>query len=151
MSYKLLQEYWGLTIGSREEKDKLWVKKLKNILNNDIHKSSLGCKIQDTHIKIGDVHLGSFFEAQILFSQSYWVMCFAGWLSNRIIDSSEYDKKNIVLIGYETYVEPVLYNVYRNLVKNNSKKNVTYLIYEEKSSYKRTKLRTGAFFAIWMN
>lgn len=134
----LRQAYLNLRIGTDEDCDKVWVKKLKNILQSDIHSKPLGCKVDDTHIRIGEVHLGAFFEAQILFSHRYWVNRFADWLTERIIEKNKapkLQKKNIVLVGYETYVEPVLYKISRNLDSHIDKKSghsAKYLIFEEK-------------------
>lgn len=121
--------YYDMIIGHGSEKEAFWKKRLKNILEADIHKSPLGCKINNTHIKIGHIHLHSFYEAQILFSHSHWVKRFAGWLNERIGDycvRTGVDYVNV--IGYETYIEPVLFAL-ENMTKPYS---IKYGIYEEK-------------------
>ncbi len=83
-------------------------KELEDILNRDIHDSSLGCKISNTHVRIGKVHLDTFYEAQLLFGNAYWTDIFAYYLYNfvlnRIKEIPDFnDKQPIILYGYETY------------------------------------------------
>ena len=54
----------------RNSEKTLAQKELENILNRDIHEKSLGCKISNTHIRIGKVHLNTFYEAQLLFGNA---------------------------------------------------------------------------------
>lgn len=122
---ELREAYYGLTIDDTEA---VWIKKLRNILNEDIHERPLGCKINNTHIKIGDVHLGAFFEAQILFSHAKWNHRFANWLSMKIAGDIQ-KNESILIVGYETYLEPVLSMLCNALLKQN--RHVEYCIYEE--------------------
>lgn len=114
-------------------KEPVWVKKLRNILCNDIHQKSLGCHISNTHITVGSgtVHMGSFFEAQILFSHAKWIDRFARWLEEEL---KEKTKSPCLIVGYETYIEPVL----ANLKARNS--NINYCIYEEPKYTQRDKI-----------
>lgn len=122
----LRESYYSLEIGREEDhrKEPVWVKKLRNILNNDIHQKSLGCNISNTHVSIGPgmIHTNSFFEAQLLFSHAKWINRFAMWLEKEIEEKA---KNPCLIIGYETFIEPVL----ANLKSRNS--NVNYCIYEE--------------------
>lgn len=122
----LRESYYALKIGREpdEHREPIWVKKLRHILNADIHHKPLGCRIENTHIIVGagDVHMGSFFEAQILFSHAKWVANFTEWLGKQIEDKL---KGPCLVVGYETYVEPVL----ANLRSRNGK--IRYCIYEE--------------------
>lgn len=136
---KLRRQYYELSIGADNAKEKVWIKKLRNILENDIHNAPLGCKIEDTHIRIGEVHLDAFFEAQILFSHVHWAKRFSDWIYEKICEKFPYEMKKVLLIGFETYIEPVL-----NLVKEKNPDNVSYCIYEEPKyiqSRKPSKLR----------
>lgn len=80
---------------------------LEKILNTDIHESSLGCKISNTHIRIGKVHLDTFYEAQLLFGNSYWTDIFSFYFYQfikKIFKDNNYLKNRpIILYGYETY------------------------------------------------
>lgn len=82
--------------------EKLFQKVLKNIVNKDIHSDSLGCAIRNTHIRVGNYHLTTFYQAEILFGNLFWSDLLADWLCNRIIQDNT-DSKNIILIGYEAY------------------------------------------------
>lgn len=116
---ELREAYYSIEIGNNDNAEPVWIKKLRNILNEDIHNKPLGCKINNLHIKIGDVHLSAFYEAEIIFSHAKWVSRFANWIYNELKEFN-----NILIIGYETYIEPVL-----SLLSN--KLNAKYCIYEE--------------------
>ena len=51
--HNLRESYYSLEIGCEQDssKEPVWVKKLRNILERDIHQKSLGCHIQKTHIQ----------------------------------------------------------------------------------------------------
>lgn len=131
----LRESFYSLEIGRETDcrKEPVWVKKLHNILSNDIHQKSLGCLISNTHITVGagTVHMGSFFEAQILFSHAKWIDRFAGWLENELKEKTE---APCLIVGYETYIEPVL----ANLKARNP--NIAYCIYEEPKYTQRDKI-----------
>lgn len=80
---------------------------LEKILDTDIHESSLGCKIANTHIRIGKVHLDTFYEAQLLFGNSYWTDVFSFYfyrfIKQKIKDNINLKNRPIILYGYETY------------------------------------------------
>lgn len=128
MDTNLRQSYLNLKVS--DEQTPVWVKKLSNILRCDIHDKPLGCRISDTHVRIGEVHIDSFYEAQILFSHNYWIKRFANWLTEKIKNEVKNKNSRIVLIGFETYFEPVLYAIYRKLEEDGYNRP-KYLIYEE--------------------
>jgi len=132
MDSKMKNQYDQLFIGKENDEEPVWIKKLKIILDADIHNKPLGCKISDTHVKIGEVHMGAFYEAQILFSHARWIRKFSEWLDSRMREQLEgkQNVKNIVIIGYETYIEPVLYTL-KQKIEDNSDWCVYYGIYEE--------------------
>lgn len=132
------ESYYSLSIGPRQDgyQEPVWVKKLRNILENDIHEKSLGCHIQDTHIQIGSglVHMNSFFEAQILFSHAKWVSRFKNWLETQLQHMLD---EGCLIIGYDTYIEPLL----SHIKSSNSK--LEYCIYED-HRYVQNGLAAGA-------
>lgn len=115
----------------------IWMEKLKNILQADIHRRPLGCKINNTHIKIGDIHMESFYEARILFSHARWINYFTEWLKQQIekdIDATREPAEGplyVFLIGYETYIEPILFALKWDLAQSHSQWNIRYGTYEE--------------------
>lgn len=138
MLHNLRQNYQNLLIGEEGNEEKVWVKKLKLILNRDIHGKPLGCKISNTHINVSNIHLGSFYEAQILFSHNYWVNRFSEWLTERIKERNILKDEKIVLIGYETYFEPVLYAL--RIALSAYYASADYLIYEEEKFIQSNRL-----------
>lgn len=136
-------KYLQIEIGKEEQKEKIWIKQLNNILNSDIHKKPFGCNISDTHVKIGDIHIDTFYEAEILFSHHYWVNQFVLWLYDEIYKYSEAIAKPTVIIGYETYIEPVLYSLQQK-AKKAGIGEVYYGIYENpKYSQNQGYFKTG--------
>ena len=121
---QLYQIKIGVPDGQRSSVDTVINKKLRNVLYSDIHEQPLGCKIANTHIKIGNIHLDTFFEAQILFSHAYWVDYFAGWIIHTI--DSIVQSRPVLIIGYESYIEPVLYSIKSNRLSS------VYGVFEEK-------------------
>lgn len=56
----------------------IFEKYVKTILNKDIQKVEYGCRLEDTHMRLGSmVHVSSFYEAEILFHNRYFVSRFA--------------------------------------------------------------------------
>ena len=79
--------------------EELWKKELRIILERDIHEKGLGCCVNDTHIKVGDVHLGKFYEAQFLFGNAYWISIFSNALKMEIACKG-YKKNEKILHKY---------------------------------------------------
>lgn len=115
--------------------NKKWFhKKLENVLLNDIHNSDLGCCIYNTHVRINQIHLDRFYEAQLLFGNSYWCNIFSDYLVNVIKLDKELSNKSkrnepLLIVGYETYSEPLLFLLKSKLFENGYK-DVTYVVYE---------------------
>ena len=128
--YELRSVFLQLKVESENKSEPVWVKQLENILCSDIHQKPLGCKISNTHIKVGDVHLETFYEAEVLFSHHYWNSLFSDWLCDKIKEVVSGKEKDIYVIGYETYIEPVLF-LLKDCLKKNAKINMHYGIYEE--------------------
>lgn len=117
--------------GSVKKSDKKWFySKLHTVINTDIHDKYLGCKIPNTHVRVNNIHIDSFYECQLLFGNSFWCDIFATCLAEYILKNISSDNKSpIILYGYETYSEPLLVMTKQKLY---SKLNVCveYLIFE---------------------
>lgn len=86
-----------------DDSNKLFQKVLKNIITKDIHSNSLGCAVHDTHIRVGNYHLTTFYQAEILFGNLFWTNILADWLCEKIL--ADYtSNQDLVLIGYEAYI-----------------------------------------------
>lgn len=108
-----------------------------DILNNNVQSENLGCKISDTHMRLGSsIHVDDFYEAEILFSNKLFVTSFAFLLVNKILKKK--NEKNIVLYGYAAYSEMLLYNVkymLKSLVEFNDR-NVEIIMLERESDHR---------------
>lgn len=105
-----------------------------NLLETDIQSSKTGCKLCETHVRIGSkIHINNFYEAELLFHNNYFTSRF----SYMIIESlnKEYDfcnKNKMVLVGYETYSEMLLYEISNN-IRTNYNLDIPYIIYEQRN------------------
>lgn len=120
-----IQKFKMLDCGPR----KIWQTELTRILTRDIHKVDLGCHVNSTHVKVGDVHLGEFFEAQFLFGNAYWISIFSNSLAKDISDVISDKSEKILMIGYETYIEPVMIKT-KDIMEEAKFTDVDYCIYE---------------------
>ncbi len=133
-------------------------KQIKDILNNDIHQSPLGCKIEDTHVRIGRVHLDTFYEAQFLFGNAYCTDIFALYVADcvnkqkkqfKLTCGQEYDR--IILYGYESYSTLTLHKALHFL--DNGNENVEMLVYEtvnERVRYLQKDLFSGKALVVYV-
>lgn len=111
-------------------KKKWYYQKLTTVISNDIHDKYLGCKIPNTHVRVNNVHLDTFYECQLLFGNSFWCQIFAEYIVEKIFENKSIDiNAPIILLGYETYTEPLLLLISQKLKSKLSVK-VKYLIFE---------------------
>ena len=112
---------------------KMWYhKKLEKVLLEDIHNDNLGCCLRNTHIRINHTHLDRFYEAQLLFGNSYWCDVFSHYLKDVLLldKTISVNKKDpILIVGYETYSEPMLFS-FKTKLLNVGFKDVSYVIFE---------------------
>ncbi|MXP75101.1 hypothetical protein GN277_06820 [Lachnospiraceae bacterium WCA-9-b2] len=78
------------------------------ILNQSIQTPDFGCKLENTHMRLGStIHIDEFYEAEILFENKLFVSRFALLLVKDMKDSLKSVEK-LTLYGYGTYSETVL-------------------------------------------
>ncbi len=107
----------------------LFEKSVVKIISNDMQSREFGCKVQKTHVRVGSkIHIGDFYEAELLFHNDYYVKRFAMLTARRIIDVNRPEKK-LVLVGYETYSELLLYDVMCFLISHGIE--CSYMLYEQ--------------------
>lgn len=81
---------------------------VKKILQGNIQKEEFGCKIVDTHMRLGStIHINYFYEAEILLGVKYFRTRFAFLILKDIFKFLKAEKK-IMLYGYASYSEPLL-------------------------------------------
>lgn len=106
-----------------------YCKNLETVLQNDIHGKDLGCCLQDAHIRVGGVHLSTFFEGQLLFGNLYWYQIFAHHICETVLADQRINKNNhILLYGYETYSEQMLFSAAQKLREKG--RTVHYALFE---------------------
>lgn len=123
-----------LPYGSRKET--LFERNVRSILNTDIQSENFGCKLDNLHVRIGNkIHITTFYEAELLFHNNYYISRFAYWLVKEIGRSSLDFSKDITLVGYETYSEMLLQQVRELLPKvcNIELSRIHCIIYEQKT------------------
>lgn len=100
---------------------------LLSVLNTDIQTKETGCKICNTHMRIGSkIHLGDFYEAEMLFHNNYYSNRFAYLIKKNIGNLQMTDGYPICFVGYETYSELLLCEL-RDLYLG---KDVDYCVFE---------------------
>lgn len=93
---------------------------VQEILYKNIQKEQFGCQIKDTHMRLGStIHIGQFYEAELLFGNQYFVSRFALLILREIYPELETNKK-ITLYGYGIYSESLLVQI-RNAVRHMEK------------------------------
>ncbi len=111
-------------------KKKWFFYKLYTVINNDIHDKYLGCKIPNTHVRVNNIHIDTFYECQLLFGNSFWCEIFSHCIVEYILNNESINKNNpIILYGYETYSEHLLLLTKQRLSKELNVP-VEYLIFE---------------------
>lgn len=115
------------------ENEILFNRILNNILKNDISKMKTGCKIPNTHVRLGSkIHIKEFYQAEILFQNNYFTTRFA-YLVTEDICKKVCNVDNLVFVGYETYSEMLCYEIVELLKSRQKEKDIQYLIYDQKN------------------
>lgn len=114
-------------------KGTLFERNVRKVLDTDIQKHSLGCKISSTHMRAGSkIHIDSFFEAELLFHNDYYISRFAELILRRLPFQED---KRLILVGYEAYSELLLYKIVTELHKRGMIDS-QYMIYEQRTGGK---------------
>lgn len=100
------------------------------ILKGDIQKEKFGCKICDTHMRLGStIHINHFFEAEILLGVKYFRTRFAFLILRDMFDILKKEQK-ITLYGYASYSEPLLVELKNAIGMLDRKIDVDYIVLE---------------------
>lgn len=112
----------------------LFEKAVKKVLESDLQKYSFGCKLEHTHMRLGSkIHIGEFYEAELLFHNNYYVARFALLIIRRLKHILKKDVP-IMFVGYETYSELLLYEIVTTL--NEDGYDSSYMLYEQRKEGK---------------
>lgn len=116
-------------IVSNHSKQTVFEQNVLKVLEKDIQLPESGCKIENTHMRIGSkIHMRSFYEAELLFFNNYYVNRFAYLLAEKIFTYNLSDSP-IWLIGYESYSEMLLCRL-KQYIEDSIENTVHYSIYE---------------------
>lgn len=102
----------------------------KRIIERDIQEKAYGCKISDTHMRLGStVHVNLFYEAELLFGNKLFISRFA-YLIVKDLFGKLGGVKKLTLYGYATYSELLIFEV-MNIIKRAFRiDNIDYAILE---------------------
>lgn len=88
----------------------------KKIIERDIQEKAYGCKISNTHMRLGStVHVNLFYEAELLFGNKLFISRFA-YLIVKDLSGKLGDVKKLTIYGYATYSELLIFEV-MNIIK----------------------------------
>lgn len=89
---------------------------VKTVVSRSIQSWDLGCKIENTHMRLGStIHVNHFYEAEVLFGNSLFVERFALLIIKRMLEPLEDDflpvqaSDKITLYGYTNYSEQTVF------------------------------------------
>lgn len=95
-------------------KDNWFIRRMNRLLNSNIQEPGYGCKIEDTHIRLGSkIHLTQFYEAELLFHNMGNIARFAYMLAQELLFGAGnlVTDKQVLLLGYKEYSAPLILQV----------------------------------------
>ncbi len=110
----------------------------KQILETDIQQEGFGCKIENTHMRLGStIHISSFYEAELLFNNRLFVSRFAYLLVKDILKSPQFvDAQKVTLYSYALYSETLIVEVMDIFSEMFPKKDIDYAIFEREADHR---------------
>ncbi|MCM1043920.1 MAG: hypothetical protein NC417_00265 [Candidatus Gastranaerophilales bacterium] len=108
------------------------------ILETDIQEQKFGCKINNTHMRLGStIHIDSFYEAELLFSNRLFFSRFAYLLSKKILVEDPFKQaKQVTLYSYALYSEMLIVETVNILSLLCPDKDIDYAILERESDHR---------------
>lgn len=102
----------------------------KKVIERDIQEKTFGCKVNDTHMRLGStIHVDLFYEAELLFGNKLFISRFAYLIVKDLADRLRKTEK-ITLYGYATYSEPLVFEIMNIIRKTFHIEDVDYAILE---------------------
>ncbi|MDE5590024.1 MAG: hypothetical protein K2J60_12960 [Acetatifactor sp.] len=139
-SHKRLRHYPFDVLAEESQGDTVFEKYAKTVINQNIQGQDLGCKIEDTHMRLGStIHVNHFYEAEILFGNSLFVDRFALLVIKRLLKPLEEEQEplkvsdRITLYGYTNYSEQTVFRTMQFLQEVLPGIDVDYAILERES------------------
>lgn len=117
-SYKRIKHYPFDVLVEDEQGDTVFEKYAETVIKRNIQGQELGCKIEDTHMRLGStIHVNHFYEAEILFGNSLFVDRFALLVVKKLLKPLEGESEplsasdRITLYGYTNYSEQTVFRI----------------------------------------
>lgn len=125
-------------VQSDELKCTIFEKYTLQILKTDIQEQKFGCKINNTHMRLGStIHIDSFYEAELLFSNRLFFSRFAYLLSKEIWRSDQFKQAGqVTLYSYALYSEMLIVETVNILSLLYPDKDIDYAILERESDHR---------------
>lgn len=127
-----------LEINSGGTKQTIFELYTKQILETNIQGEGFGCKIENTHMRLGStIHIGSFYEAELLFNNRLFVTRFAYLLVKDMLNSKEFvEAEQVTLYSYALYSETLVVEVMDILKEMYPDKDIDYAIFEREADHR---------------
>lgn len=108
------------------------------VLDTNIQNMEFGCKIVDTHMRLGStIHIDSFYEAELLYSNRLFVSRFAYLLAVEIGKNNDFlESAEITLYSYALYSELLVVNLISILEELYPEKSIDYAILERDAEHR---------------
>ena len=129
----------GIPIGNNPDlTTTIFEKYILQVLRNNIQNEAIGCRLEDTHMRLGStIHISRFYEAEILFSNQMFVSRFAYLLFQDIVESADFQNaEKITVYSYALYSELLVVKLITMLQKKYSKKSFDYAILEREAEHR---------------
>lgn len=108
------------------------------VLETNIQEKAFGCKITDTHMRLGStIHIDSFYEAELLFSTRLFANRFAYLLVKDMVENEEFRQaRKVTLYSYALYSEMLVVEVIDLLRTLYKDKEIDYAILEREAEHR---------------
>lgn len=108
------------------------------VLETDIQERAFGCRISDTHMRLGStIHINCFYEAELLFSNRLFISRFTYLLVKDIVGSEAFKcADHITLYSYALYSELLIFETMSILGNLYPEKDFDYAILERESDHR---------------
>lgn len=135
---KVIAQYIPYDVLIKERDDTLFEKNTLKVLEENIQKDELGCKIETTHMRLGStVHIDTFYEGEILFGNKYFVSRFV-FLIIQDLYKDIVNKQKVTIYGYASYSETLVVTLRNALQKINDKLELDYILLEREEEHRDT-------------
>lgn len=119
-------------------KETIFEQYAKQILETDIQEKTFGCKIANTHMRLGStIHINTFYEAELQMGFRLFVNRFSYLLTKDIIENNNFEKaEKITLYSYALYSELLIVQVMELLRALYPNKEIDYAILEREEDHR---------------